>query len=536
VLWLYYGLALVSLDAWGNLVSWSLISTYIQQAAYLTDILGSGAYALMAAVMTAMLATTGALYALFRRNDWVAWLAGRHGPVITNVVGLVGIALLAVFWWRFAVDPPTREREPVALTFWPEPFEQKVGHSALATAPGGEDDERAGYTPGAATLVRSTNVILIVSDALRARNMGLYGYGRDTTPFLSRMAREGIARHMLRAQSVCSQSNCGLLGIASGRYVHQLSGSPLTLPQVLQMHGYRTHMVLSGDHTNFYGLRKMYGAVDSYFDGSMSGGYMNDDAQVLQELRRLELGRTQGQFIQVHLMATHLLGHHATPDRFGEARSYHSGLSGVAASQADRRRFINFYDSGVAQADDTIRGLLQVLRARGLLDDALVVVTGDHGELLGEHGLFGHAKAVYGEVIDVPLVFLTFGKAGPLPIDEQRLASQVDIAPTVLAQLGMPIPRRWSGLALQSHPRAAAERDVFFQQDGEYGLVARKSDGRTWKFWVDARSGAEQAYELDADPLETRNRVAELDPGDRKRWRRSLVPLEANVRDRLAAR
>ncbi|HYE38866.1 MAG TPA: hypothetical protein VEB23_02975, partial [Ramlibacter sp.] len=91
------------------------------------------------------------------------------------------------------------------------------------------------------------------------------------------------------------------------------------------------------------------------------------------------------------------------------------------------------------------------------------------------------------------------------------------------------------GVPLQSAPTPGA-REVYFQQNAEFGLVERKQDGRTWKYWVDAEFGREFAFDLDSDPLETTNRAAEIDAVERKRWRANLLPLEVNVRESLSLR
>ena len=364
--------------------------------------------------------------------------------------------------------------------------------------------------------------------------MGVYGYPRATTPFLSRMVASGSAVRVRRAQSVCSESACGLLAIASSRYIHQFIDKPLTLAEVLRLHGYQAHLVLGGDHTNFYGLRAMYGEVDSYFDGTMRTAYVNDDAIVVEALRQLKTRSTQGNFIQIHLMSSHLLSRRKTPERFGKERNYFQPVTaGAVASEQERRTFTNYYDNGVFQADQTIGEVLDVLRSKGLMDDTIVVVMADHGEFVGERGLYAHNKAVFGEVIDIPLLLIASGRAAPLHVDERALASQVDVAPTVLTQLGMPIPATWSGVPLQSRA-ALADRRVFFQQHSEFGLVERKADGRTWKYWLHAETGVESAFDLDSDPLETSNRAGQIDPADRKRWRHALLPLEVNVRESLS--
>lgn len=536
-LWLYYATAVVGFDAWGYLVSWALISTYVYQAAYMVDVFGPGVYVIAALVLGVFLAVVAGIHALYRRGDWLPWASGHLHLLVTATVALAASVLLAAFLWRYIDFPPTREGEPLALSLWPDSLTRKFQTNLMRQGGQLVEKERVARSAYAHVQPRlGSNVILIVSDALRARNMQVYGYERPTTPFLSEVVASGSAVRLRRAQSVCSESACGLMGIGSSRYIHQFVDNPLTLPEVLRLHGYEAHMVLSGDHTNFYGLRTMYGQVDSYFDGTMSPrGYANDDALAVDALRRLKTRSPQGNFIQVHLMASHLLGRRTPPARFGEEQTYLQLVGGKIPSEQERRRFTNFYDSGVLRADQTIRELLDVLRSKGLMDDALVVVTADHGEFIGERGLYAHNKSVFGEVLDIPLLLIASGKAGSLQIDENRLASQVDIAPTVLSQLGLPIPPTWSGIPLQSRV-ATGERQVHFQQNAEFGLVERKQDGRTWKYWLDAWSGQEFAFDLDNDPLETTNRAAEIDPADRKRWRMALMLLEVSAREFVGSR
>ena len=108
---------------------------------------------------------------------------------------------------------------------------------------------------------------------------------------------------------------------------------PITLPELLQRHGYGVHYDLSGDHTNFYGLRATYGAADSYFDGaSQNARYVNDDRLVLDRLR--SFGRWDGKpmMLQVHLMSSHALGKRFDDvTEFGPERELRpSGLDGQA--------------------------------------------------------------------------------------------------------------------------------------------------------------------------------------------------------------
>ncbi|GAB3664811.1 sulfatase-like hydrolase/transferase [Ramlibacter alkalitolerans] len=527
---LYYILAVVGFGAWGYLVSWGLLSTYVHQISYMPDVFGPIVYVAGGLLLVLFLALVACIHAFYKRRDWVPAAIAR-APRVMDAAGCATVLVLAIFAWRYTEAPPTTDGEPLALSFWPDPFSRKFQHNHLPQSAQLARDELAARAAYANVQRRpGSNVILIVSDALRSRNMGVYGYARPTTPFLSGAVATGSATRLRRVQSVCAESACGLLGIASSRYVHQFVDKPLALAEVLRLHGYEAHMVLSGDHTNFYGLRAMYGQVDSYFDGSMARwAYANDDANVLGALKQLKTRSAQGNFLQVHLMAAHVVGRRSPPERFGEEENYFPPPP-KSPSEEQRQRFVNFYDSGVQKADETIGQLLDVLRSKGLLDDAIVIVTADHGEYIGERGLYAHAKGVFSEVVDIPLVLMTFGKAAPLRINEGRLASQVDIAPTVLSQLGIPVPATWSGVPLQS-AAAPGGRQVHFQQGAEFGVVERKQDGRTWKYWIDARTGQEFAFDLDTDPLESSNRAAQLDPSDRKRWRTVLTPLEVNARE-----
>lgn len=111
-----------------------------------------------------------------------------------------------------------------------------------------------------------------------------------------------------------------------------------------------------------------------------------------------------------------------------------------ARNQADVQRLIDLYDGEIAYMDDQFGRLVGYLRARGVYDDTLVVVAGDHGEAFGEHGDFVHGHLAYEEVMQVPLIVKL-----PRPLAPMRPSGQVsddlvqltDIAPTVLDVLGL---------------------------------------------------------------------------------------------------
>lgn len=536
----YYLLVVVGYSSWGYHVSWALVATYTRQLGALADALGAGFYLAGAVVACGFALLVLAFYRLFRGGGWLVPASAHVSAPLVTAFALSVLGSQGVYIWQFNTFPDADSREPFSLTFNPASFDRKFQshfRSASKELEAADAAARAAYRPALAPA--KTNVFLIVVDALRAQNLPMNGYARNTTPGLLSRTQQHSLKNVPTVFSACAESACGLMAIASSRYIHQFIAKPFTLQDVLRQHGYGIHMVLGGDHTNFYGLREAYGQVDSYFDSAMSPAfYVNDDRSVVQALSGFPAFSGQPTFIQFHLMSTHALS--ARDQRsapFQPAKNYYTQFAGpLKPSAADLEQYANFYDNGIHQTDQTIESLLDTLRRKNYLDDALVVITADHGEFIGERGLVGHAKGVYNEVLHIPLMLLRFGKPWPERATLPGFASQVDIAPTVLDLLNLPVPSHWSGVPLTKSGPADTARRAYFQQNAAFGLVEHRPEGALWKYWVDATSGSEFAFELTQDPREMANRASELPASVRAAWRSRLIPLEISARESLAAR
>ncbi len=513
---LYYATVLVGLQSWGRVATWPLIEVYLRQWQELLTVLAvpMGVAALGAAMLLGLAMAIG--WALARRQRWLQAFHVRVRPVVG--VGALAVALCLTAYRVYEVHEALHvgSNEPLLLTFHP-----------WAGAPSGQTnrtqgarviDEReaaasAAYVPGPRSHAR--NVILIVGDALRADRMHLFGNPRNTTPHLSTLHHEGGLQLAVQAHSMCAESFCGLMAIARSKYLHEFSAHNLSLGQVLRRHGYLVYLILGGDHTNFYGLAEALGPADLYWDGLQSGEYMNDDRAVLARARELPTAGETPVFMQFHLMSSHGLGkRHAEFQNFSPVANYYvrSRISGDPTDVQVWAR--NFYDNGLLQFDHTVNELLAVLKERGYLRDAVVVITGDHGELLGERGRYSHADTVLQGVLDVPILLMRHGYAGP-QIPSPRLAAQIDIAPTVLRELDLPVPSSWSGSSLQD---GVGRSFSYFQQGPEVGLFDLRQPEAIWKYWRNVRNGSEEAYRIDLDAGEQKNLIEDVPAEKRNLW------------------
>lgn len=518
---LYYLVATIGLEGWGKVITWPILKPYLAAPSDLLAYVGVPVAAGIAGA--GVLAALVGLFwsALVGRDDWVDRLQSKLSAAPYTIVLLVLTAFSAAGIGQYVAMPPTHVGEPVSLTFFPLP-PAKLGQSAWpidAARLLQENDARAALRN--AVPARRPNVILIVSDALRADRMEVYGYPRSTTPHLAARLGDASGGERVRAIAACAETSCGMPALLYSRHPRAMVSGALGLSEALRTLGYRSHMLLSGDHTNYYGLAELYRPSDTYVDATTQGTrFVNDDAIVLDAIRALPPSRPGKQaFLQLHLLSNHPLGTRQAGSNWFEPQGNYShwGKSkrGAALTQRERVLAGNFYDNGVRQMDAFVERILNDLAAKGYLREALVVLTSDHGEALGEHDVLSHTASVFQPVLDIPAVFIRYGYRGTR-FPPRQWASQLDIAPTIFAELGLRPPATWAGLALQS----AETRDLIaFEQDDEVGFVRMQPPYAGHKFWIDRKRQREFFFDLRNDPGEQANLAATLAGDVRRAWR-----------------
>jgi arylsulfatase A-like enzyme len=311
-------------------------------------------------------------------------------------------------------------------------------------------------------------VILVSIDTLRADHVGLYGYARDTTPFLDRFARDAVVFE--RAFSTCPWTLVAHMTMLTGLFPAQhgvvrdelaLSPEIPLLAERLQRAGYRT---LGLYYTSW--VHERYGFARG-FDVFRAHG----SAEVALEHAREELARldrARPYFLFFHLFdvhngametGTHMLYPSPPPfqDLFMEGAAERLPKlppdqiwESVNLLDAEQLAALNaLYDGGIRHVDSRLEELFAWLEQQGLLADALVIFTSDHGESLGQRGrLTGHGELAQ-EGLHVPLV-VRHPRGLGAGTRVREVVHLGDIVPTVLDVVGLDPDTRLPGRSLFS--------------------------------------------------------------------------------------
>lgn len=490
--------SIIAITAWGQLLTWPMAAAYLKQAPETLHALGVPPWmALGGAALSAIPVWLAA--SVFRKRPRSSWRPANASPVLVDA-GLIALAAGAMHLaLTLTASFKMEQREPLSVLFAPQAELSAFYTWSIPPSPLREAEAkaaRAAYLP--APPDTHPNIVLIVMDALRSDRIGAFGYGRAITPTIDEYlsAKESWTAPVFRA--VCAETSCGLLALGRSKYPWEITPKDFSLYEVLKLNGYRNFFYLSGDFTNFYGLRQTFRPYDIYLDSTeILDAALNDDRAIVDAFSAAPRFDGTPTFIQFQLMSAHGLGvRHPENRRFEPQLSpYLVHLKRRLPTDVDVKKLVNHYDNGVAQLDAELNRLFSLLKEKGYLSNAVVVLTGDHGELLGESGYVTHARSTEEAVLSTPLIVRAFGdgvqaRAHPAPV----LASQVDVAPTLLNYAGLPIPSSWSGIPLQNQ---ATSRSVFFAQGSERGLYSF-SNGRIKKFTLNINNGTERIESLSA--------------------------------------
>jgi choline-sulfatase len=372
------------------------------------------------------------------------------------------------------------------------------------------------------------NVIIYLVDALRADHLGCYGYSRPVSPHIDAFARQAVTfRHTVAQSSWTRPATTTILtgllprthGVNGRR--DKLSEQALTLAEMLQARGYHTAgFVTNGNVARSFGLAQGFETYELLPRKHSAATDVNAAAAGW-----LESGwkRDAPFFLYLHTVEPHAPYTPPPPFRQRFAPEVHDELltrmkvfhrledGSLAPTPELRQSLLDLYDAEIAANDAAFGELIDLLARRGLWEDTVVVFISDHGEELFDHGGWEHGKTLHAEMLDVPLLVRAPG-AGAKSV--QRQVQQVDVAPTILDLLSLPVPPVVEGRSLVpwitggntgGTPEDDPEAEAYSWLD-QHGFRAASVTTPAWRMIEDrAPNAGRDLYDRRADPTEHRD-------------------------------
>ncbi len=390
------------------------------------------------------------------------------------------------------------------------------------------------------------NVVLISIDSLRPDHLGCYGYRRDTSPNIDRLAARGAT--FLNAVSTTSWTLPAHISLFTGTdiSVHGVANDGLSLhsgipvlAEALKESGYRTAAFCSSPYLNpAFGFDRGF---DTYHNTDLEKPDFEDtifleDRNQWQKVHEditsprieelaadwLDRHRDEKFFLFLHMWDPHFdfippapYDTLFDPDYQGEISPRHFMFNQAINPDMDPRdleHIIALYDGEIAFTDHHLGRIFDRLEELGLLDRTMIVITGDHGTEFFEHGNKGHRTTLYDETVHIPLIVVLPGR----DLKGRKIAGQagiIDIAPTILDYLGRPVRPPIQGRSLL--PALAGEdteEEIPRLLELEDNLRALRTN--RYKLLFNIPYLQTTILDLEQDPRETHNKLI-TDP---ERW------------------
>jgi arylsulfatase A-like enzyme len=454
----------------------------------------------------------------------VAWIRASRVAVIGGMVSLAAVAV-AMPAWRTA-----REERSV---------------SALPSAP-----------------ESAPNVLVIILDTVRAASMGLYGSLAANTPRLEEWAKSGVVFDWAFSPGPWTlPSHASMFtGVwpddQTGDWERPLDRTHRTLAELFQQRGYRTAGFVANMHYTAWdsGLDRGFHHYEGYLPGwgqlVLSSSYTQTEMfERLGEAR--DFGDIRDAVLHPNLSIS---PKHRFSMRRGDQLAQRFLDWQAASTGHPFFAFLNLFDghqpyyapppfrrftaerpgeaaylAAIAFLDHQVDSMLTVLQDRGILDNTIVVVTSDHGELFGENGLSGHAHNLYLNVLRVPL-YIRFPAGVPRDLRLARPVSLRDMAATIagLAGAGGAMPghslaNAWTG----DGPTSPAFATVTHAPNVDPGLPTSRGGLQSlldsqWQL-IRNDDGTEELFDYVADSLQERNLATFVDQAGRMEAMRSVI-------------
>ncbi|MCC6767245.1 MAG: sulfatase [Deltaproteobacteria bacterium] len=393
---------------------------------------------------------------------------------------------------------------------------------------------------------KGPNVFLIVVDTLRADHLSCYGAKTNRTPVIDGLAADGTRFGRAYAQASWTRPSFGTIFTSlypsSHRAIHKSDALPdavVTLAEVMQGAGYAT--VGFANNINVAPLFGFQQGFDQYvfLEPEFFFGATESAAQltIYNQLRLIrERFVSKKKWVENYYQPADVVVKHGLdwiaardPQRpffmflhFMEPHDPYfvhpyngEAYARVANPNPDpslAETYRDAYDGAIRFLDGELAKFIAELKAKGLYDDAVILLTADHGEEFHEHGGWWHGTTLYDEQLAVPLI-VKAGADAPRGVVSDAAVSSLDVAPTLIRAAGLKVPQAMVGKPLGLAADAPAPRDHAFAESELEGnsLQAYRSGGMKV---IHANAGnprglpEHQLFDVVADPGEQRDLIA----------------------------
>jgi choline-sulfatase len=378
------------------------------------------------------------------------------------------------------------------------------------------------------------DVYLITIDTLRGDHVGCYGYKEVETPALDALAAEGV--RFSQAFTHSPITNTSHISILTGLLpsVHGVTdfGVPLapqhvTAAELLKKHGYQTAAfigaVILDSNSLAPGIDRGFDFYDNFpkADTATNGktaDAKNADLKNTDPKNKERWDRVERRGMEVVQHAEAWFDQHRTGPHFVWVHLFDPHDPYEPPPPYSEKYKDHLYDGEIAYADSAVANWIAYLKKAGVYDNAIIIVSGDHGEGLGEHGEETHGLFLYDATLHIPLLLKPpHSAAGPSPrgVVIDALVRTTDILPTILVATGIPAPPELNGESLfplleksSGEKKSDEKRQLFGETDyplrwGWAPLRALRTENAKL-----IEAPRPELYDLHTDPKEAKNLYA----------------------------
>jgi arylsulfatase A-like enzyme len=384
------------------------------------------------------------------------------------------------------------------------------------------------YFIGKDAKVEKPNVIVYLIDALRADSLGAYGYHRKVSPYMDKIAQQGVL--FLNCYSASSWTRPAVPSLLTSLYppahgvsdyIFQLPDSVETLAEILRAHGYLTAMMTDNPHVG--STANMQQGFDFLLEQpAVSGLFKSRDkdiwlahnsAALLNEkvFPWLEHSHHMPFFLYIHNMDVH--APYIPPPPFNDIfdAGYQGKINGTfdkevgfrqSKTAEDVRHVKALYDSEIRNVDEYFHRLMVKMKNLKIENNTFFIITADHGEEFLDHNGWNHGRTLFNELLNIPLI-LYYPDKLPGSKRIKTPVSIVDVMPTILDVLNIECNSYADGESLLPIINGDKRRDEYIFSSYKRRFISVIDF--PWKLIFDLRTSHVELYNLQDDPKEKRN-------------------------------